>query len=130
VKKVVIISTIFAIILGVAVWEIVFTVKIHSSILNELYSIEDLVGDTPQRVDTQEIIVHADKLLDIWHKNKDTLVCFGNHTVIRNVDEKLQFLCATLKNNDTPAAPAALKTAISLVEAISNDSLPVITNLL
>ncbi len=128
-KKLVVISIAFAVMLGFAIWQMVFTVKLYNYLLEELYAVEELTGDAPQRVDTPEIIAHLDKVMDKWEKNKEVLFCLGNHTILRTVDEKLLIMDASFRNNDVPASPAALRSAISLVKAVSNDDLPVLTNL-
>jgi len=129
VKKLVIISLIFSVVLGFSVWEMCFSVKVYNSILDDLYAVEKMVGDAPDNVDSEAILEKIDSVLSTWKRAKERLFCLGNHTILRLVDEKLVFMSATFKNNDTAAAPASLKSAISLVKAISNDAVPVITNL-
>ncbi|MBQ4049560.1 MAG: DUF4363 family protein [Clostridia bacterium] len=129
VKKLVVISLAMAVIIGFAVWEMIFTTRLYSEILDGLYEIDRIVGDAPESVDGVEVRELSDKIMDRWNGAKNTLFCLGNHTILRLVDEKLVVLSATIKSNDTTTAPAAIKSAISLVKAVSNDDLPVPTNL-
>lgn len=127
-KKLIVISVIFAIMIGLGVWEMVFTAKLYGFIFDELCSVEEITGDAPKQVDTEEILFHLDRISEKWTKNKGVLFCLGNHTVLRAVDEKLGVLDATCRSNDYTAAPAALRSAKNLVKAISNDAVPVPTN--
>ena len=128
-KKLVIISLVIAVLMGFAVWEIDYTTEVYRDILSKLKRIEDIVGDAPTKVDGVEIRTLNDEIMDMWNGAKNTLFCLGNHTVLRLVDEKLVVLSATIKSNDSANAPAVIKSAINLVKAVSNDDLPVPTNL-
>lgn len=71
----------------------------------------------------------TEQAVGIWEKNKEILFCFGNHNVLRMVDEKLESLKAMVQINYTDDAKVLVAVSLSLVEAIQNDTVPNATNL-
>ena len=127
-KKLIAISIIFALVLGGAIAEIVFTTKVYDDIYDGLIEIrssmekhEDVLNPETQSLTEQTV--------DIWNKNKEWLFCFGNHNVLRTVDEKLVSLKAMVDINYTDDAKVMLKVCLSLVDAIRNDTVPNLTNM-
>lgn len=128
VKKLIIISIIFAVTIAAGVWEIIYSTSVYKDIHDTLILAEKS-AETHEEVYNEETIKLTDHAVEIWDKNKEILFCLGNHNVLRTVDEKLQSLKAMVHINYTDDAKVNFKISIGLIEAIQNDSVPNITNL-
>ncbi len=127
-KKLIIVSVIFALMIGGAVWEILYTSSVYEQIYRGLSAVEESI-DKHEDVLNEETVALTDEAVEIWEKNKNTLFCLGNHNVLRTVDEKLVSLKAMVHINYTDDAKVMLQVALELVDAIRNDAVPDITNL-
>lgn len=127
-KKLIIVSIIFAIMIGGAIWEIIYATNVYTDIYDGLIKIEESM-DRHEDVLNEETVTLTHETVDIWERNKEVLFCFGNHNVLRLVDEKLVSLKAMVDINYTDDAKVNLKVCLSLIEAIQNDAVPNLTNL-
>lgn len=127
-KKLIIISIIFALMLGGAIWEIFYTTNVYSDIYDGLIAVQKSM-DEHEDVYNEETLRLTDEVVDIWEKNKEILFCFGNHNVLRMIDEKLESLKAMVNINYTDDAKIMVAVSIGLIEAVQNDTVPNATNL-
>ena len=127
-KKLVIISIIFALMLAGGIWEIFYTTKVYSEIYDGLTKVQKSM-DEHEDVYNEETLRLTHDAIEIWEKNKELLFCFGNHNVLRTVDEKLESLKAMVNINYTDDAKIMVAVSLSLIEAIQNDTVPNATNL-
>ena len=127
-KKLIIISIIFALMLGGGIWEIVYTTHVYGDIYDGLIKVQKSI-DEHEDVKNEETVRLTHEAVDIWEKNKEVLFCFGNHNILRTVDEKLESLRAMVDINYTDDAKIMLAVSLSLIEAIQNDNVPNATNM-
>lgn len=127
-KKLVAIAAIFAVMIGAAIWEIVFTMNTYTEIYDGLLLLEESFS-RHENVKNEESLAIMDDVYFKWEESKETLFCLGNHNVLRTVDEKIVSLKAMVDTDYTDDARIMLKVALSLVEAIRNDALPNSTNM-
>lgn len=127
-KKLIVISIIFALTLGGSIAEIFYTTHVYSDIYDGLIKVQESI-DRHEDVYNEETVSLTEEAVGIWNKNKEWLFCLGNHNVLRTVDEKLQSLKAMVNINYTDDAKVMLQVSLSLIKAIQNDTVPNITNL-
>lgn len=127
-KKLIVISLIFALMIGGSVWEIFYSTSTYNKIYDGLIEVQKSM-DRHEDVYNEETVELTHKAVEIWEKNKEILFCFGNHNVLRTVDEKLESLKAMVNINYTDDAKVLVCVSLSLIEAIQNDTVPNITNL-
>ena len=128
-KKLIVISVVFALMIAASIWEIVYTSDVYGYMLKELTAVEETMF-LYESTDNDETRAHMDNVMDKWEGSKEILFCLGNHTILRAVDEKLVSLKTMVNIDYLDDAKVIVGNAISLVEAISNDAHPVLTNLL
>lgn len=127
-KKLIVISIIFALTIGGALWEIFYTTSVYSKIYDGLLEVQDSM-DRHEDVYNEETLTLTHQTVEIWEKNKEILFCLGNHNVLRTVDEKLQSLKAMVNINYTDDAKVMVCVTLNLIKAIQNDNVPNMTNL-
>ncbi len=127
-KKLIVISIVFAAMIGCSLWEIFFTTSVYTDIYDGLTEVQQSM-DRHEDVFNEETVALTKKAVGIWEKNKEILFCFGNHNVLRMVDEKLESLKAMVNINYTDDAKVNVCISLSLIEAIRNDTVPNLTNM-
>lgn len=127
-KKLIIISIVFALAIGMGVFETLYTFDVYSDIYDGLTKVQQSI-DKHEDVYNDETVKLIDDTVDIWEKNKEILFCLGNHNVLRTVDEKLSSLKAMININYTDDAKVMVEVTLGLIDAIRNDTVPNPTNL-
>lgn len=127
-KKLIIISIVFALVIGAGVFETLYTSAVYNDIYDGLTKVEQSI-EKHEDAYNAETVKLIDETVDIWEKNKEIFFCLGNHNVLRAVDEKLSSLKAMININYTDDAKVAIEVALGLIEAIRNDAVPNLTNL-
>ncbi len=127
-KKLIIISIIFVLMIAGSLWEIFYTTSVYDKIYDGLIEVQNSM-DRHEDVYNEETISLTRKTVEIWEKNKEILFCLGNHNVLRTVDEKLESLKAMVNINYTDDAKVIVCVSLSLIKAIQNDTVPNFTNL-
>lgn len=127
-KKLIVISVIFAILIGGAIWEILYTTSTYSRLYDGLLLVEESLYDS-EDVKTERSLTLMNDVFDIWTKNKEALFCLGNHNILRAIDEKIVSLKAMVDTNYSDDARIMVKVTIALVKAVQNDAVPNPTNM-
>lgn len=127
-KKLIAVSIIFLLMIAGSIWEIVYSTNVYNEIYDGLIEVQKSM-DRYEDVYNEETVKLTHDTVDLWEKNKELLFCFGNHNVLRTVDEKLESLKAMVNINYTDDAKIMVAVSISLIKAIQNDSVPNATNL-
>lgn len=127
-KKLIIISIIFTVVLGGAIAEIFYTTAVYDKLYDGLIEVRGSV-ERHEDVYNEETVRLTDDAVKIWEDNKEWLFCLGNHNVLRTVDEKLVSLKAMVHINYTDDAKVMLEVSLNLVDAIRNDTVPNLTNM-
>ncbi|MBR2967350.1 MAG: DUF4363 family protein [Clostridia bacterium] len=127
-KKLIIISIVFALVIGAGVFETLYTFDVYSDIYDGLTKVQQSI-DKHEDVYNEETVKLIDDTVDIWEKNKEILFCLGNHNVLRTVDEKLSSLKVMININYTDDAKVMIEVTLGLIDAIRNDAVPNPTNL-
>jgi len=128
-KKIIIISLIFSALLGVAIFEMLYTTRLYTDIHEGLIKVSDSIEKNEDNLNNPETMQLMKNVMDRWNRGKEILFSFGNTTLLRSVDERLITLDVMIKINHPDDAPIAAATAKALIKAIINDTHPVPTNL-
>ena len=129
-KKLLVILSFFAIMMGFAVWEIVATTKFYRETINMLDELEKSFAVYEERLDSDENIAVLEKLEKHWDKGRNLVLMLGNHTVVRNADERMTALGEFTRQNEFSDAMVRLRQAQRYVADLMRDVYPSATNLL
>lgn len=128
-KKLVIILFVFALMMGGAITELVFTTRFFSTTYDLLLELEDSMLVNADALDNPETLLRLEKVEEHWNKGKRFALMLGNHTVIRNADERMTALSGFLRLNEHSDATVSLKQAENYIHDLISDNYPNITNL-
>ena len=116
--------------MGFAVWEIVATTKFYRETINMLDELEKSFAVYEERLDSDENIAVLEKLEKHWDKGRNLVLMLGNHTVVRNADERMTALGEFTRQNEFSDAMVSLRQAQRYVADLMRDVYPSATNLL
>ena len=131
-KRVIIISVIFALFLSLAAFELVFSTKLYTDLKNNLIelSIEMEKKENKEDKNSEKALSIMDQTIERWNEGKKVVFLFGNTTLLRSVDDRLLTLNAVVKSHHPDDFPVALASAKGIISAVLNDTHPNLTNLL
>lgn len=129
-KKLLIILGFFAVMMGFAVWEIVATTNFYKETVNILGEIESSFTVYADSLDCEENLETVRKLEKHWESGRRLVLMFGNHTVVRNADERITALGEFARQNEHSDAMVSLRQAQRYISDLIQDVYPGATNLL
>lgn len=129
-KKLVIILGFFAVMMGFAVWEIVTTTKFYKETVSLLGELEDSFAIYEETLDDPQNLNVLEKLENHWFGKRNIVLMFGNHTVVRNADERITALGEFTRRNELSDAMVSLRQAQRYITDLMHDVYPNIGNLL
>lgn len=127
-KKLFIILGFFAVMMGFAVWEVVAIDRFYSQTLNLLDELEEGFETYEQVADDHNLAV-LDELERHWDGGRNLILTFGNHTVVRNADERVTALCEFTRLDERSDASVMLKQARRYIGDLRKDVYPGMTNI-
>ena len=128
-KKLLVILAMFSVVIGLAVWEIVATTKFYDKTLNLLGELEESFL-TNEQLDSDDNLAVLSRLERHWQSGRKLVLVFGNHTVIRNADERMTALSEFTRLNERSDATVSLKQAQNYIADLRQDVYPNLSNLL
>ncbi|MDE6397709.1 MAG: DUF4363 family protein [Clostridiales bacterium] len=128
-KKLWIILGFFAVMAGLAVWEIVATTSFYKKTNALLYVLEQRFEQV-EEVDDPIALAALDELETHWKSGKKLVRTFGNHTVARGADERMVALGEFTRQNERSDAMVSLRQAQAYIRDLMHDLYPTFTNLL
>ncbi len=128
-KKLVIILAFFAVMMGFAIWEIVATTDFYENTVNILNEVEERFAEHPDALDGEECMATVRKLESHWNGGRNLVLMFGNHTVVRNADERITALCEFARLNEHSDAMVSLMQAKRYISDLKQDVVPNWANL-
>ncbi len=129
-KKLLIILGFFAVMMGFSVWEIVSTTAFYRETVNILGELEQSFEQYGDELDAPENIAVLEKLERHWESGRTLVLMFGNHTVVRNADERITALGEFTRQNEHSDAMVSLRQTQRYITDLMGDILPNVTNLL
>ena len=106
--------------MGFAVWEIVATTNFYKETVSILGEIESSFTVYADSLDCEENLESGRRLV----------LMFGNHTVVRNADERITALGEFARQNEHSDAMVSLRQAQRYISDLMQDVYPGATNLL
>lgn len=129
-KKLWIILGFFAVMMGFSVWEIVATRAFYRETVQILDSVESSFAAHADALDDPDNLAQIDRLETHWYGGRKLVLTFGNHTVLRNADERITALCEYARQNEYSDAMVSLRQTQRYVTDLLSDVYPSLTNLL
>jgi hypothetical protein len=127
-KKIIIISVIFFLVVTAATTETVYSTSLFRSIASDLEKIESSIYRNDENINNPETVELFESMDKKWQKAREILFCIGNHNVYRNLDEKLVSLGAMIEINYADDAKVMVSVIKNLVDGLSNETMPVWSN--
>lgn len=115
--------------MGVAVYESVATRKFYGEMLQNLEVLEESFAAHEDDLTASETLALIERVEKKWFGAKRLTLTFGNHSAIRNVDERIVSLCSYARQNEYADAVNSLKLAKQFIGELKDDALPGLTNL-
>lgn len=128
-KKMIIISIIFAMVLGAAIWEVVYSTTLFTQLEDGLLRVKENIYLSDDNIANAETLSAMDEVAEKWKKGREIVFCIGNHNTLRALDEKITSLEIMIKINHADDAKVTAETALNFVRAVLNDTHPVPSNL-
>ena len=129
-KKLIIILGFFAVMMSVAVWEVVATTRFYKETISLLDTLEESLATYDDELDAPENLAVLENLERHWNGGRNLILTFGNHTVIRNADERMTALGEFTRQNELSDAMVSLRQAQRYISDLMKDVYPGIVNLL
>lgn len=129
-KKAIIILSVFAVMVGAMIAELIFVNKFYNSLQAELEVVAESIELNESNVSNAETVALCEKVAGKWEKGKRTLLMLQNHNTVRNLYEKIVSLMEVVKSDNYNDAVIFAQSAINFVDDILLDSMPYLTNLL
>lgn len=129
-KRLVVIMILFAVMMGLAAGELVFTTKFYSAQYEKLEYLMQCFDEDPKNLNNEKSVAAYNDAVTHWEKNKRYVMMLGNHNTVKYVDEKYVSLSELIRLNQESDAYVALSSSMSYIEDLKKDNLPILPNLL
>lgn len=129
-KKLIIISVVFALMLGAMIGEVVYVNNFYNGVQADLTEISESIEKNEQHVDNPETVELCKKLVKKWEKGKDILLMLQNHNTVRNFDDKIVCLQAVVESDNYNDAVIFVQSAINYIDDVLLDSIPYLSNIM
>ncbi|MBD5131554.1 MAG: DUF4363 family protein [Clostridiales bacterium] len=129
-KKVIVISVVFVLMVCAMIGEIVYVNKFYNGLQSELEIVAASIDEHEEHVDNPITVELCDKLVEKWEKGKSTLLMLQNHNTVRNLDDKILSLSAVVKSDNYNDAVIFARSAINYIDDVLLDSIPYLSNLI
>lgn len=128
-KKLVVISILMAIMVGLSVFEIIKSTQIFSSLADKIEVLRFSVEQNEEKVDNESTLEIANAIKSEWEENKRVLLVFNNHSTVRSLDEKIVAMLSSVENGKFTESMEYSATALSLCQDLVDETHPIISNL-
>ena len=128
-RKLWIILGFFAVMAGLATWEIVATTSFYKKTDRLLAALDERFAQV-EEVDDPRALAALDELEKHWKSGEKLVRTFGNHTVARGADERMVALGEFTGRNERSDAMVSLRQAQAYIRDLMHDLYPTFTNLL
>ncbi len=129
-KKLIIITVVFAIMLGAMIGEVIYVNKFYNGIQADLTLISESIEQNKDNVDNPETNELCKKLVKKWEKGKNILLMLQNHNTVRNFDDKIVCLAAVVASDNYNDAVIFVESAINYIDDVLLDSIPYLSNIM
>ena len=128
-KRLFVILGIFAVMIGFAVWETVATSKFYRDTLSLLNEVEESFAVYEDALDDPANLRVVEQAERKWNSGRRLMLSFGNHSTIRNIDERIVSMVTYARENEFADALTNLRLAQKFIDELARDAYPNLTNL-
>lgn len=128
-RKVVVISIVFMLMLGAMIGEIVYVNKFYNSVQSDLRAISRSIERNSANVSNDETVALCERLEKKWEGGKRVLLTLQNHNTVRNFDDKIVSLLAVVRSDNYNDAVIFVNSAVNYIDDVLLDSIPYLSNI-
>lgn len=127
-KKLILVSVLFLTVLGLSLGEMAYSNKMYGDLCEKLEVLQQRTAecDAPK---TSENLALMAEIEAHGEKSRTLSLMLSNHTLTRQLDEKLVTLSAWLNENNAAETRVACAAAIQLVFDLRDETYPTLGNL-
>ncbi|MCH5163049.1 MAG: DUF4363 family protein [Clostridiales bacterium] len=129
-KKMIIILTVFAVVVGCIIGEMVYENRLYNDLQSDLERIAVSIEKNEEHVDNPETVELCKKLVKKWESGKRVLLILQNHNTVRALDDKIVSLESVVKSDNYNDAVIFVTSAINYIDDILLDGIPFLSNIL
>ncbi len=129
-KRLVVIMILFAVMMGFAAGELVYTTKFYNAQYEKLRYLKDCFDEDSKDLNRENVVRAYNDAFEHWEKGKRYIMMLGNHNYVKFVDEKYVSLSELIRLNQESDAYVALSVSINYIEDLKKDNYPLLPNLL
>ncbi|MDR0426208.1 MAG: DUF4363 family protein [Clostridiales bacterium] len=128
-KKLIVISCVFALLLGLSVTEMILTDNLYRSMSDKLAALDAQFVLLPEETDSEKNLASYREIEELWLKNRPFTLSMSNHALARTVDERLVTLRVWMEQNNAEESRVAANTARRLVDDLRDETFPAAVNI-
>lgn len=121
-KKLIVISILFALLLGFGIFEQIYVSNFFTDIHSQLMQVDERFIIDPEHIDNKETVDLIQSANDNWEKSKHLVMVVQHHGVVKYVDEKLVSLLSLAKMNQFYDANVTLQVLQSYIKDLRLDN--------
>ena len=130
-KKIITVSVIMAIILGLSIAETAIGQKVYGKIEEDCLVMSKMLEGREDNVkNDKDLIKRADDLIDYWSEYYQYLMTLSNHTTIKNFNEKVNSIKAYILVDAAEDAYVATVSVMGTAKDLKDENMPFLENLL
>lgn len=129
-KKVVVISVVFVLMLGAMICELAYVNGFYDDIQDELERVAVSIDAHAEKLDNAETVALCEGLTKKWDNGKRVLLLLQNHNTVRNLDERIVSLEAVVRSDNYNDAVIFARSAINYIDDILLDGVPYLSNII
>lgn len=127
-KKLIVVSVMLALVLGLAIWEILFVRSFYSDFTDRLDSLQTLVAACDEKIENPEIERKVGELNDYWERHRDIMMLIANHNVMRTIGDKVVSLSGTVEKDNVPDTFVNILSLKNYIRELKDDLIPIPSN--
>ncbi len=129
-KKLIVILSVFAVLIGCIIGEIIYENKLYNGLQTDLEKIYVSINAHEENVNNAETVELCEKLTKKWESGKNIVLMLQNHNTVRMLDDKIVSLEKVVKSDNFNDAVIFVSSAINYIDDVLLDSIPYLSNIL
>lgn len=127
-KKLIIISVFLALLIGLGVYESVFSNKVFSEIYERSTTMIEVLNSEEDNNET--LLLELKNIEEKWNNYRPFALMFLNHTTVKDFTQKLNTLKGYVDKNDKKETYVALMSLKVTTEFLLRETIPLFENIL
>ncbi len=129
-KRLIIICSLMATVVTLSIVECVISTRIFEYMREEIKVVERQIDENEYSLENSVAFTHATKLLNEWKEYRNYVMTTTNHSVARNLDEKLEAMLSSIETGEFVNSKEYASLSLALIEDLIDETHPNIVNLL